>query len=61
MQVTPRQLLRVYGSLMWSLGKVFKSPEVSRVYISSFWKHPYSEKGSPVHEIFDQEKEDLFR
>lgn len=46
---------------MWSLGKVFKSPEVSRVYISSFWKHPYCEKGAPVHEIFDQEKEDLFR
>ena len=28
-QVDQQQLMRVYGALMWSLGKVFKSPEVS--------------------------------
>ena len=28
--------MRVYGALMWSLGKVFKTPEVNRVYIGSF-------------------------
>lgn len=27
-QVDMQQLMRVYGALMWSLGKVFKSPEV---------------------------------
>lgn len=27
-QVDQQQLMRVYGALMWSLGKVFKSPEV---------------------------------
>lgn len=27
------QLMRVYGALMWSLGKVLNTPEVSRVYI----------------------------
>ena len=29
-QVDQQQLMRVYGALMWSLGKVFKSPEVQR-------------------------------
>lgn len=29
-QVDQQQLMRVYGALMWSLGKVFKSPEVTR-------------------------------
>lgn len=27
------QLMRVYGALMWSLGKVLNTPEVMRVYI----------------------------
>ena len=34
------QLVRVYGSLMWSLGKLFHSPEVVRVYTGSFWDKP---------------------
>jgi hypothetical protein len=25
--------MRVYGALMWSLGKVIRTPEVLRVYI----------------------------
>ena len=27
------QLMRIYGALMWSLGKVLNIPEVMRVYI----------------------------
>ncbi|KAG2682377.1 hypothetical protein I3843_11G189600 [Carya illinoinensis] len=32
-QVDTQQLMRVYGALMWSLGKVINTPEVMRVYI----------------------------
>ncbi|GJP63951.1 hypothetical protein CLOP_g20978 [Closterium sp. NIES-67] len=35
-QVNTQQLMRVYGALMWSLGKVINTPEVMRVYIGSF-------------------------
>ena len=32
--------MRVYGALMWSLGKVLATPEVARVYIGSVWNEP---------------------
>ena len=34
--INSQQLMRVYGALMWSLGKVIQTPEVIRVYIGSF-------------------------
>ena len=49
--VNSQQLLRVYGALMWSLGKVINTPEVTRVYVGSFWEHPY--KNTEFARLFD--------
>ncbi|EDQ87078.1 uncharacterized protein MONBRDRAFT_38103 [Monosiga brevicollis MX1] len=57
--VSEQQLMRVYGALMWSLGKVSQTPEVKRVYISSFWEYPLRD-GSNV-ELFEKERDDLLR
>lgn len=57
--VDPQQLMRVYGALMWSLGKVVRSPEVLRVYIGSFWDRPLCEAGASNREIFEVEESDL--
>ena len=39
-QVDRQKLMRVYGALMWAMGKVTKTPEVLRVYTGSFWDQP---------------------
>jgi len=56
-QVSNQQLLRVYGALMWSLGKVFKTPEVLRVYVGSYWDKEYANDHNA--ELFDAESADL--
>jgi len=56
-QVSNQQLMRVYGALMWSLGKVFKTPEVLRVYVGSYWDKPYHNDHNA--ELFDAESADL--
>ncbi|KAH7546783.1 hypothetical protein FEM48_Zijuj01G0237900 [Ziziphus jujuba var. spinosa] len=72
-QVDTQQLMRVYGALMWSLGKVINTPEVMRVYIGflgvnlyldfvrSFNDKPVREAASgPIgKELFEKEQEDL--
>ncbi|KAK4485028.1 hypothetical protein RD792_007636 [Penstemon davidsonii] len=56
-----RLLMRVYGALMWSLGKVLNTPEVSRVYIGSFNDKPVNEASmGPIgKELFEKEQDDL--
>uniref|UniRef100_A0A2P2K2D6 EH domain-containing protein 1 n=1 Tax=Rhizophora mucronata TaxID=61149 RepID=A0A2P2K2D6_RHIMU len=60
-QVDTQQLMRVYGALMWSLGKVLHTPEVMRVYIGSFNDKPVNEAAvGPIgKELFEKEQEDL--
>jgi len=60
-QVDQQQLMRVYGALMWSLGKVFRAPEVCRVYIGSFnAATPIREDVNPTgKKLFEKEQEDL--
>jgi EH domain-containing protein 1 len=57
-KVTTSQLMRVYGALMWSLGKVVDTPEVSRVYIGSFWDEPLS--NDEQRKLFESEENDLY-
>ncbi|XP_019459132.1 PREDICTED: EH domain-containing protein 1-like isoform X2 [Lupinus angustifolius] len=60
-QVDTQQLMRVYGALMWSLGKVLNTPEVVRVYIGSFNDKPINDAVSgPIgKELFEKEQDDL--
>ena len=56
--VSTQQLMRVYGALMWSLGKVMNTPEVCRVYMGSFWGAPL--QNTEQARLLTQEKVDLF-
>ncbi|XP_062863021.1 EH domain-containing protein 4 [Trichomycterus rosablanca] len=58
-QVDTQQLMRVYGALMWSLGKVINTPEVARVYLGSFWAKPL--QNTDNRRLFEAEAQDLFR
>ena len=66
--------MRVYGALMWSLGKVNMScychvmscqvqvltcPEVPRVYIGSWWDRQL--RHAELRRLFEMEEQDLFR
>lgn len=33
---SPESLMRVYGALLWSMGKIFRGAEVTRIYVGSF-------------------------
>ncbi|XP_024984383.1 EH domain-containing protein 1-like [Cynara cardunculus var. scolymus] len=60
-QVDTQKLMRVYGALMWSLGKVLNTPEVARVYIGSFGDKPVNLEAldSMGKELFEKEQDDL--
>lgn len=57
-QISTQQLMRVYGALMWSLGKIINTPEVVRVYIGSFWAQPLLIADN--RKLFEAEEQDLF-
>ncbi|CAI5966727.1 unnamed protein product, partial [Closterium sp. NIES-65] len=55
-QVNTQQLMRVYGALMWSLGKVINTPEVMRVYIGSFSDTAPGKKKLPAKKLPGKKK-----
>ncbi|KAI7866731.1 P-loop containing nucleoside triphosphate hydrolase protein [Spinellus fusiger] len=57
--VNQQQLMRVYGAMMWSLGKVVQTPEVMRVYLSSFWTEKPPNCFDDCRTLIDAECEDL--
>lgn len=58
-KITSQQLMRVYGAMMWSLGKVVNTPEVMRVYIGSFWDGACQNQDLQV--MFRAEQSDLLK
>lgn len=57
--ISQQELMRVYGALMWSLGKVIRTPEVIRVYIGSF-RASGSVKDCEQSDLLVKEEKDLF-
>jgi len=57
--ISHQQLMKVYGALLWSLGKVIATPEVTRVYIGSFWSEPL--KNEDTAPLLEAEMADLMR
>ena len=43
---------------MWSLSRILGNPEVSRIYVGSFWNQPLQFTGN--RELFEAEQDDLF-
>jgi GTPase SAR1 family protein len=58
-QIDRQQLMRVYGALLWSLGKTMSSPEVARVYVGSFWEENL--KNMDNADLFEMEEKDLMK
>lgn len=57
--VSPQQLMRVYGALMFSLSKCIRTPEVPRVHMGSFMDKPIEEIGALNAPLFKAEADDL--
>eukprot|EP00434_Breviolum_minutum_P002777 symbB.v1.2.002442.t1/scaffold126.1/size312799/6 len=53
-QIDAANLVRVYGALLWNVGKVFQTPEVARVFVSSFWNEAYRFKDHVT--LFEEDK-----
>ncbi|CAO3584881.1 unnamed protein product [Absidia cylindrospora] len=59
--VNPQQLMRVYGAMMWSLGKVVQTPEVIRVYLGTFWSERPPNCFEDCRYLIEAESRDLLK
>lgn len=55
--VPQTDLMKSYGALMWGLSKVFKTPEVRRVYMGSWKDEPYNNVSKGFHFLFDKSRQ----
>lgn len=56
-QLDQESLMRVYGALLWSMGKIFRGAEVTRVYVGSFNNEPLQK---PEYEkLFEKDRNAL--
>jgi len=53
-QIDASNLVRVYGALLWNVGKILRTPEVARVFVSSFWDSEY--RFEDHKQLFDEDK-----
>jgi hypothetical protein len=53
-QLDPEALMKVYGALLWSMGKIFHGAEVPRVYCGSFREEELSRK--EFEGLFEKDK-----
>ena len=53
-----KELMRVYGALMWSISKVISVPECPKVFIGSFWDQQL--KHDLYRRLFERELQFLF-
>ncbi|KAI8098949.1 P-loop containing nucleoside triphosphate hydrolase protein [Halteromyces radiatus] len=59
--VSQQQLMRVYGAMMWSLGKVVQTPEVMRVFLGSFWSERPPNCFDDCRDLIEAESKDLLK
>lgn len=58
-QVSQWELTRVYGAITWYMGKVVTTPDVPKVYVSSFWKEPFKVQSEEARSHLEQDKKNL--
>jgi len=55
--ISQQNLVKVYGALLWNLGRVITTPEIVKVYIGSFWDQPL--KNADTKNFMENEMSDL--
>ena len=53
-EIDGENLVKVYGALMWNLGKILQTPEVARMYVGSFWDEEY--KCKDLERLLNQDR-----